>query len=128
MVDVRDRTGRGGADRSFRAFDLPPPQNNDTGNAPIDNDAETDALKSISDLPFGGYKIYEHRDSAYLSILIRFNKEDERTSKCVVGSSSIEVTSTNGTTYKVPLDTNIQPESGTASAYEALVVLKVEKM
>lgn len=114
--------------KSLSDFDLPPPPNNDTDNGPIDDDAETDALKSISDLPSGGFKIYEHRDSTFLSILIRFNREDERTSKCVVSSSTIEVISTGGTTYKVPLGTNVKPESGTASAYEALVVLKVEKM
>ena len=94
---------------------------------PYLEDAEKNALKSIAGITPGGYKIYAHSDAKYLSVLIRFKTPDEITSKCMVGSSSIEVVSSAGMCYKVPLSNTIKPDTAIASAFESVVLLKVER-
>ena len=98
----------------------------ETNESPLE-DAVSNAQKGISAIAPGGYKIYDEHDARALSIVIRFETEEERVKGCRVSSTSVEVTTSAGTVLKVPLVNTVRPDSAICSTSESVVLVRVMK-
>ena len=90
-------------------------------------DAAANAIKSISMIEEGGYKIYEESDSRFLSVVIRFRSPDERAESCRISASSVDVTTSDNTTYHVHLPNAVKPETATCSTCDNVSILRMGK-
>jgi hypothetical protein len=96
-------------------------------NDPYLEDAAANALKGVAAISPGGYKIYDEHDARALSIVVRFETEEERVKGCRVSSAQVEVTTSAGTTMTVPLVNAVKPGSATCTTAENVVVIRVNK-
>ena len=90
-------------------------------------DSAANAYKGVSNIPHGGYKIYDEHDARALSVVIRFTTDEERASGCRVSGTSVEVTTTTGAGMTVPLVNTVKPETATCSTAESLVIVRITK-
>jgi hypothetical protein len=90
-------------------------------------DASANALKGVASIPQGGYKIYDEHDARALSVVVRFQTEEERVKSCRVSSTSVEVTTTDGTVMTVPLVNAVKANTATCSTADSVVVVRIQK-